>query len=140
MATSVQPATIRAAGIANRDAIQELWQSTGLEPATPAEWAALLDGGTSTVLMAERDNQLVGAAIAGFDGWRAYIYHIAVELSSRRQGVGRALIEESERYLRSAGARDVFVMVHQDDTDGLALVGKGGYLPEGEIVLTRRLA
>lgn len=140
MATSVQPATIRAAGMANRDAIQSLWVSTGLEPATPEEWTALLDGGTSTVLMAERDDQLVGAAIAGFDGWRAYIYHIAVSPSYRRQGVGRALIEESERYLRSAGARDVFVMVHQDDTDGLALVGEGGYLPEGEIVLTRRLA
>lgn len=34
----------------------------------------------------------------------------------------------------------VFVMVHQEDTDGLALVGEGGYLPEGEIVLTERLA
>ena len=78
--------------------------------------------------------------VAAFDGWRAYIYHVAVAGDVRRQGLAHDLMAEAERYLLSAGARHVFVTVHEDNTEGLALVGATGYLPEGEIVLAKRLA
>lgn len=139
MTTPVEPATIRTAEVADRAIIQSLWRMAGLEPATPEEWVALVDDPRSAVLVAERQAGIVGAAIAAFDGWRAFIYHVAVDPDYRHLGIGGALIEEAERYLTSAGARCAFVMVHEDNTDGLALVGQRGYLPEGEIVLTKAL-
>ncbi len=132
--------TLRPAEVVEQDAVQDLWEACGLGRAAPDEWAALLAGDTSAVLVAEEGGVIVGSAIASFDGWRAYVYHVAVHPDRRREGVARALLEEAEHYLLSAGARYVFVAVHEANTDGLALVASEGYLPEGEIVFAKRLA
>ena len=50
------------------------------------------------------------------------------------------MMSQAEQYLLSAGARYVFVTVHTDNTEGLALAASQGYLPEGEIVLAKRMA
>jgi ribosomal protein S18 acetylase RimI-like enzyme len=92
------------------------------------------------VLVAEAGGTIAGAGVATFDGWRAYIYHVAVSPRHRREGVGHDLMEEAEQYLVSAGARFVYVMVHEENTEGLALVGANGYLPDGDLVLTKPLA
>ena len=121
-------------------AVQQLWDETGVGRAAPDELEALLSNQTTAILVAEVDSRIAGAAIASFDGWRAYIYHVAVAASERGQGIAGALMERAEQYLISAGARYVYVMVHQDNTDGLALVASTGYLPEGEAVFVKRMA
>jgi ribosomal protein S18 acetylase RimI-like enzyme len=131
---------IRPAEAADRDRVQDLWEACGLARGAPDEWDALMEGPTSVVLAADRDGELIGAAVATFDGWRAYIYHVAVGRQWRREGIGHDLVAAAEQYLLSAGARYVYVMVNQENTEGLALVGSVGYLPEGEIVLAKRLA
>lgn len=132
--------SIRMAEAADREAIQRLWEISGLSRAAPDEWEALTSGTTTVVLVAADGGEVVGVAIASFDGWRAYLYHLAVAEQHRRHGVGHDLMERAEQYLLSAGARQVYVMVHQENTEGLALVGSLGYLPEDEIVLAKRLA
>lgn len=139
MTTQIQ-IQVRAAGPADREHVQQLWEACGLARAAPDEWEALMSGETSVVLVAEHDGAMAGAAVASFDGWRAYIYHAGVAPHMRGQGVGHELMAHAEQYLLSAGARYVYVMVHQENTEGLALVGSTGYLPEGEIVLAKRLA
>lgn len=47
---------------------------------------------------------------------------------------------QAEEYLTEAGARHVYVMVSEQNTESLALVGATGYLPGGDIVLAKRLA
>lgn len=131
---------IRPADAADRSAVQELWESCGLTRAAPDEWEALMASPNTVVLVAEGEGELQGAAVATFDGWRAYIYHVGVAPGARRQGIGHELVTSAEQYLLSAGARFVYVMVHEENTEGLALVGSIGYLPEGEIVLAKRLA
>lgn len=136
------PATIqiRPAMASEQAAVQEVWDRCGLGHAAPDEWKALVEGDTSVVLLAEDAGAIAGTAIASFDGWRAYIYHVAVAPRWRRQGLSRALLEEAEHYLLSAGARHVFVSVHEENTEGLSLVGTEGYVPSGEIVFSKRLA
>ena len=133
-------ATIRLATETDHEAVLDLWARCGLGSAAPDEWIALVGGETSVVLVAGEPHRVVGSAIASFDGWRAYIYHVAVDPGFRGQGVGHALLEEAEHYLLSAGARNVFVAVNEGNTEGLALVGSEAYVPDGEIVLTKRLA
>lgn len=132
--------SIRPATGDERDAVQALWDEAGLGRAAPDEWAALISGDTSAVLVAEDGGELLGTAIASFDGWRAYIYHVAVGSGHRRQGIAHALLQEASNYLLSAGARQVFVTVNEANTEALALVASEGFLPDGEIVLGRRLA
>lgn len=131
--------TIRAADRRDAPAVQRLWQECGLAPAGSDEWNALTQGPTGVVLVAELDGRVVGSVVATFDGWRAYVYHLAVEPSLRRRGLGQDLIEEAERYLRTSGARNVHAAVHEDNTEGLALAVRSGYLPEGERVLVKAL-
>ena len=131
---------IRPAEATERDAVQQLWEASGLSRAAIDEWDALISGATTAVLVADDGNGLVGAAIATFDGWRAYIYHLAVAERARRQGIGASLMGNVEQYLVSAGARYVYVMVNEENTEGLALVGSLGYLPEGDMVLVKQLA
>ena len=131
---------IRPAESREREDVQRLWEASGLSPTALDEWDALTSGATTAVLVAEDGGGLVGAAIAAFDGWRAYIYHLAVAARARRQGIGADLMASVEQYLLSAGARYVYVMVNEDNTEGLALVGSLGYLPEGDMVLVKRLA
>jgi 4-hydroxy-3-methylbut-2-enyl diphosphate reductase len=45
------------------------------------------------LLLAEDDDgRILGSVIAGFDGWRAHVYRMAVDPDVRKGGVGRALV------------------------------------------------
>lgn len=68
------------------------------------------------LLLAERDGELVGTVIAGFDGWRCHLYRLAVAPEHRRQGVSTALLEAAEkRFLELGGRRgDAMVLDHND--------------------------
>jgi ribosomal protein S18 acetylase RimI-like enzyme len=138
--SAVMTYQIRPVAGEERESVQRMWAATGMAQAAPDEWDALLTNETSAVLVAEEDGRVIGSAVAVFYGWRAYIYHVAVVPERRQEGLAHALLQEAERYLLSAGARHVFVAVHEANTEGLALVGSAGYLPDGEIVLSKRLA
>ncbi|MEU9124517.1 GNAT family N-acetyltransferase [Streptomyces sp. NPDC048506] len=63
------------------------------------------------LLLAESDGVLVGTVIAGFDGWRASLYRLAVHPSRRRQGVSKALLEAAEERFAKLGGRRGDAMV-----------------------------
>lgn len=132
--------SIRVAEPEDRDAAARLWSSVDLGWIAQDEWDALMSHQTAVVLIAEDAGRVVGSVIAAFDGWRAYVYHLAVAEGERHHGIGQALFEEAERYLEGAGARHVYVMVAAENTDGLALAGENGFFPEGDVVLGKRLA
>ncbi len=128
---------IRRAQEHDHDALIDLWIDAGLGRASEEEWDALIAHPTAVVLVAADDEEVVGSAIASFDGWRAYIYHVAVTGPRQHGGVAKALMQEAEDYLFREGAGSIYVMVHQDNTAGLALSGAMGYLPEGDLVLVK---
>jgi ribosomal protein S18 acetylase RimI-like enzyme len=83
--------------------------------------------------------QLAGTVVVAFDGWRAYIYHIAVAPFARGPGLGRALLAEAEADLRTQGARRAYVEMSDANTAGLALCASSGFEPEGDIALVKEL-
>jgi ribosomal protein S18 acetylase RimI-like enzyme len=131
---------IRTAGQQDHDAVLQLWASLGMSGASEAEWRAISSGASTRSFVAEDEGRVVGTAIAAYDGWRAYIYHVGVEPSARSMGLGRALMAEAEEYLRRQGARRVYVEVHEENTPGIALCTASGYEPEGDIALVKELA
>lgn len=54
---------------------------------------------------------LVGAIMAGHDGRRGYLYHLAVKPSYRRQGIGRSLVEKTTAAMDAQGIKKFHAFV-----------------------------
>ncbi|WP_326598471.1 GNAT family N-acetyltransferase [Streptomyces sp. NBC_01803] len=67
------------------------------------------------LLLAERDGELVGTVIAGFDGWRCHLYRLAVAPEWRRRGVATLLIAAAEWRFAALGGRRSDAMVLNDN-------------------------
>jgi ribosomal protein S18 acetylase RimI-like enzyme len=72
---------------------------------------ALIERDPEALMLAEIDGELVGTLIAGWDGWRAHLYRLAVHPEHRREGIARTLIERAEERFTSFGAFRADAMV-----------------------------
>ena len=83
-------------------AVLALWRAAEALPTVTDDEAglrALLAADPGALLLAERDAELVGSLIAGWDGWRGSLYRLAVHPTRRREGIGAALVGAGERRL-----------------------------------------
>ena len=119
------------------DAVVELWEAARSGHAsTPDSREAverLLDDSPAALLVAEAAGRVVGAVIAGWDGWRGNIYRLAVVGGRRRAGVGLGLVRAAEDRLRSRGARRITALVAFDDDEAGAFWDAAGYPRDAEI-------
>ena len=123
--------TVRPAVQADLAEVLALWsraRSTGAStPDDETILRGLLERDPGALLVAERDGELVGTLIAGWDGWRGNMYRLAVAPELRRQGIASRLIGEGERRLRAAGARRVTALVWRDDDQAAGVWAATGY-------------
>jgi ribosomal protein S18 acetylase RimI-like enzyme len=122
---------VRPATRADVDAVLELWAAARSAAAsTPDDVDAvvrLLEDGDGALLVAEADGRVVGALVAGWDGWRGNMYRLAVLASYRRRGIGRRLGEAGHESLRAKGARRVTALVAHAEDEAIALWRATGY-------------
>ena len=81
----------------------------------------------TTCLVTEAGDALVGAILAGHDGRRGYIYHLAVSEEYRRQGVASALVERALETLRAEGIHKVALVAFKHNEAGNAFWEKLGF-------------
>ncbi|GAA4417609.1 GNAT family acetyltransferase [Georgenia halophila] len=123
------------------DAVVALWQECGLtrpwnDPHADIAQARRVP--TSTVLVARRNDRVVGSVVAGLDGHRGWVYYLAVVESERGRGLGTELLCHAEQWLTDTGARKVQLMVR----DGNPVAGfyeERGYETQHVTVLGRWL-
>lgn len=68
-------------------------------------------------LVADSDGVIIGSVIGGFDGRRGMVYHLAVAVAMRGQGIGSGLMAEVESRLRAKGCLKCYLMVADDNVD-----------------------
>ncbi len=73
--------------------------------------------------------QLVGAVLAGHDGRRGYVYHLAVSPECRGRGIGGAMMQRSLAGLKAAGVVRVLLLVAADNDGGMTFWTKQGWEP-----------
>lgn len=93
----------------------------------PAGVARLIERDPEALIVAERDGALAGTVIAGWDGWRASLYRLAVDPDQRRQGIGAALLAAAERRFAALGGRRADAMVLVDNELGQDAWRAAGY-------------
>jgi ribosomal protein S18 acetylase RimI-like enzyme len=113
------------------DAVLQLWAKTRSAHASIADRREdverLVGDSPAALLVAEEDGPIVGAVIAGWDGWRGNIYRLAVDDPHRRRGIGLQLIRAAEQYLHDRGARRITALVVYDDPDAASFWNAAGY-------------
>jgi ribosomal protein S18 acetylase RimI-like enzyme len=70
--------------------------------------------------VAESGGEVVGVSLAGHDGRRGYLHHVAVRRDRRRSGHGRRLVEACTTALKAEGIEKVNFFVKADNAGGLA--------------------
>ena len=76
---------------------------------------------------------MLWAVLAGHDGRRGFLYHLAVDASARGKGLGRTLVQRSLDALRDAGIPKCHLMVFRNNGDGHAFWQRLGWRRRGDI-------
>jgi ribosomal protein S18 acetylase RimI-like enzyme len=111
-------------------AVVSLWERCGLtrpwnDPV--ADVALARKGPNSTILLGREDERIVASAMVGHDGHRGWVYYVATDPERRGQGLGRAIMNAAEEWLRQAGIAKLQLLVRQDNSKASAFYETIGY-------------
>jgi len=68
-------------------------------------------------VVARNNGRLVGAALAGHDGRRGFLHHVAVATDYRRRGVGRAMVEWCVKAVTAEGIGRCLILVNEGNNE-----------------------
>jgi ribosomal protein S18 acetylase RimI-like enzyme len=85
--------------------------------------------------VARDEVRLVGAVLAGTDGRRGYLQHLAVAPSHRGRGLGRALAGRAVEALRAFGIAKCHLMVRQENAPARAFWKHLGWAERADVTL-----
>ncbi|MFW6287494.1 MAG: GNAT family N-acetyltransferase [bacterium] len=100
--------------------IISLWEKTpgiGLSTAdSRVNIESFLERNPGLSFVCEDENKIIGTILAGNDGRRGYIYHLAVDKEYRKSGIARTLVLQSMEQLSRIGIEKchLFVLKNND--------------------------
>lgn len=94
-----------------------------------------LDRNPGLCFVARQDGKMVGTCLAGSDGRRGYLYHLAVDPIVRRQGIGQALVEKTLEALKAEKIQKCHIMVFSNNELGLSFWQATGWKMRGDIAI-----
>lgn len=86
-----------------------------------------LERNPDTCFIAIVSNKIVGVILSGHDGRRGYIYHAAVSVTCRNQGIGSTLLNTALAALRHEGITKVALVVFKNNEIGNAFWEHRGF-------------
>jgi ribosomal protein S18 acetylase RimI-like enzyme len=97
----------------------ELWQQ--IFPGDPPhnEPLSVLDAKLAVddlIFVAESEDEIVGACMAGYDGHRGWLYAVAVNPNDRRGGLGKQLVTAAIEAMQELGCIKVNLQIRADNT------------------------
>lgn len=129
---------IRNATAEDYPALMELWQSIpeSRRALTPVDdtregISRYLERNPSTSFVAQdaggADGRIIGAVLAGHDGRRGIIHHMAVAPGSRWNGIASTLVRRAEDALKTEGIKKILILVFRDNDAANAFWERHGY-------------
>lgn len=110
--------------------VAELWQKVGLAAKSESTKDVFVEQqkvGKELFLVCEMDKKIVGTVIGGWDGWRAWIYRIAVSPEFQRKGVASKLLAEITKRLSEKGGRKLRALIVSNNDKSKALFKNMGF-------------
>ena len=97
------------------------------EADTPSALARYLTRNPGMSLVAMSAATLAGVVLAGHDGRRGYLHHVAVHQNFRRRGLGRSLVEQCLTALSGEDILKCHIFVNADNSEGKVFWKKLGW-------------
>ena len=116
-----------------------LWREYWREQPYESNLRSKIEVDTDLVYVAEVDRQIVGTIIGGFDGWRGWMYRLAVMSNHQNRGIATHLIKEMQRRLKSRGAKSISGMISPSNEKMYHILRKMGYSEREDRRLSIRL-
>ncbi len=120
--------------------VLRLWATSGASNTptdTPEDVERAVSEAALEFLVAEANGEVVGTIIGGFDGWRGAISRLAVAETHRRQGIGRALLDEVKVRFARNGVKVVGALVEKDHPWAMAYWASVGFQLDERFVFFR---
>ena len=89
--------------------------------------------------VAEKEKQIVGTILVGFDGHRGWIYSLAVLPKFRYKGIGKELVDKAVAELKNLGCLKVNLQIMGDNSYVLEFYKKSGFIVEDRISMGKTL-
>jgi ribosomal protein S18 acetylase RimI-like enzyme len=128
---------------ADEPAVVALWQTVFADDPVHNEPTAIVrrkrEVQPEGFLVALDRGSVVGTLLAGYDGHRGWLYHLAVAPARRRDGIGRALVARAEGQLAALGCPKVNLQVREGNEEAIAFYRALGYAVEPRASLGKRL-
>jgi len=88
----------------------------------------------NTCFVAEEAGEVVGVILAGHDGRRGFIYHLAVSVSHQNKRIGSTLVEHAMEALRREGIHKVALVVMSGNKTGNAFWEARGFTTREDLI------
>jgi ribosomal protein S18 acetylase RimI-like enzyme len=128
---------IRSMKIDDYDEIFSMWQITSKRALCEAdsreniERYLLRNRGMSQV--AVENGRIIGTVLAGHDGRRGFIHHMAVLPEYRRKHIGNALATEAIKKIAEDGIDKTHIFCYQDNLTGQGFWSSLGFKKRGDL-------
>jgi ribosomal protein S18 acetylase RimI-like enzyme len=116
------------------DQVVALWGAAGVsrpwnDPVADVTFARR--GPHSDILVAVSDGRIVATTMVGEDGHRGWVYYVATLPERRRSGIGRAMMDAAEAWLRARGVWKLNLLVRGDNAQARGFYEQLGYSDTG---------
>jgi ribosomal protein S18 acetylase RimI-like enzyme len=111
-------------------ALLDFWRRAEASPSSTEsaeDIHGLLERDPDALIVAESGAEIVGTLIAGWDGWRATFYRLAVEPAHRRHGLATTLVRAGEERFRALGAKRLNAIAESHKPGAMAFWASAGY-------------
>ena len=131
---------IREFEVFDQERLVELWRDCDLtRPWNNPEddIRQCLGNPSSELLVAAAGDLLCGSVMIGCDGHRGWVYYLAVDPQYRHQGIGRALMDHAETWMRERQVPKIQAMIRHDNLAVRGFYGRLNYR-DGDVQLVQK--
>ena len=124
------------------DAVRAFWEACGIKirPGDDDRALGVFASRSPGLFLLAVDGRGIGAsALAGWDGRRGWLYHVAVRSDLRRRGLGLRLVRTLEERLRALGCPKINLLVWDTNAGGMAFWEAAGYTRAATVEFEKEL-
>lgn len=104
-----------------------------------ADFERALACNQATIFVLRDGDAIIGSVMVGDDGHRGWVYYLAVDPSHQGNGMGRALMDAAECWLKARGCPKIQFMVRSTNQAARGFYDRLGYAPQDVVTLGRFL-